>query len=449
MRKLHLFFLPAVFVLAAATLLAQSAPATTVEATGKAPGNVANCREQALTDALREAVRKGAGVNVTEQVKVTDFVLDYDRVFAASFGYVRNYTVLDARLGADDIYRVTVRAEVGAGDPSLRDMLALLQLVHLKQSPRIALTIIERIEGVPVGSEWTRAWFEEAARALKLQIVDRRTMLHQSQRLAGKDDFHGDARQAALRRAALAQDAEFEIEATVNAHYAGQERLHGLEVHVFTVGIDLRAVKTDSGDVVASVALPSTRIDSLLPTVQDAGREAVHKALTGGAQRTGDDDTPMGASRLFARIFAAWAAELDLGTIMRLEVARLPDAAHDALIRHLEQTEKVTALWPREFDPRGLTILDAESRLDVTGLKREVLAALGASYEFTGGTRHYLQFAPKSSENPGTAAAQTDSLVPTPPKTGVKTGMPGWAWALIGAGCIGALTGAFLLGRRR
>ena len=40
------------------------APAATVEAEGRAPGDMKTAREQALADALREAVRVGTGVDV-------------------------------------------------------------------------------------------------------------------------------------------------------------------------------------------------------------------------------------------------------------------------------------------------------------------------------------------------------------------------------------------------
>ncbi len=54
--------------------------ATEVEAEGRAVGDQRTAREQALADALREAVRVGGGVDVVSSSGVTDFALDCDRI---------------------------------------------------------------------------------------------------------------------------------------------------------------------------------------------------------------------------------------------------------------------------------------------------------------------------------------------------------------------------------
>jgi hypothetical protein len=51
------------------------APAAAVEAEGRAPGDMKTAREQALADALREAVRVGTGVDVWSATGVSDFTL--------------------------------------------------------------------------------------------------------------------------------------------------------------------------------------------------------------------------------------------------------------------------------------------------------------------------------------------------------------------------------------
>jgi len=70
------------------------APAATVEAEGRAPGDIKTAREQALADALREAVRVGTGVDVLSSTGVSDFTLDYDRILSSAFGHVKSYKVI-------------------------------------------------------------------------------------------------------------------------------------------------------------------------------------------------------------------------------------------------------------------------------------------------------------------------------------------------------------------
>jgi hypothetical protein len=77
--------------------------AATVEAEGRAPGDMKTAREQALADALREAVRVGTGVDVLSSTGVSDFTLDYDRILSSAFGHVKSYKVISSGLGKDQI----------------------------------------------------------------------------------------------------------------------------------------------------------------------------------------------------------------------------------------------------------------------------------------------------------------------------------------------------------
>jgi hypothetical protein len=208
---------------------------------------------------------------------------------------------------------------------------------------------------------------------------------------------------------------------------------------VFAVAVDLRALRPDTGAVLVSVPMATREVASDQEAKEAAARDVVHKLLAG----TGREDCP-GALALYRRVFAQWIAELDLGAIMRLEFAQLADAAHDALLAALRQTPQITAVWPREFDSRALSVVDVESRMDAQGLKGAVLKALGGGFTFDHGTAHALQFRPAAGGGP------------TEPSAGPaggggaasRSGLPPWAWALIGAGAVLAVVGAFALGRR-
>jgi len=95
----------AVALIAATTLGVTTIQASPVTAEGRTAGDSTSAREQALTDALREAVRLGAGVNIASQSQASNFALDYDRVFAAAFGYVKSYKVIESGMGKDGISR--------------------------------------------------------------------------------------------------------------------------------------------------------------------------------------------------------------------------------------------------------------------------------------------------------------------------------------------------------
>ncbi|MCX7826844.1 MAG: hypothetical protein N2689_14995 [Verrucomicrobiae bacterium] len=421
-------FHAACFLLAAH---ASSAGLVEVTAVGMAPGNATNAREQALTDALREAVRKGAGVDVVSQTKVSDFLLEYDRVFAASFGYVRGYTVTKAGLEDDGIYRVTVRAQVGEGRPDMSDKLALKMIVGLKQSPRVALQITESVDGLPAGGHFTKSWFEQAAREMQLNLVDTAYAGHQEAKLARRDDLTGERQTAAWRRADLAQKADFIVEAKVAGRYAGRQSLYGaLPVHRFSLSADLRAIRPDTGAVLASVPMAGRDIASPLESPEQAARDAVRQLLDGDPRSRSE-----GAIMLFRRIITNWMTELDLGTMMRLEFAHISDAEFGAVGKTLAATPKITSVRPREFDSRGISTMDVESRLDAAGLKDLVLKALGNAFVLDRLTENYLQF----------VRAKPPA---NPPFSFDLSHLPRWAWPLIGAGALGVLALVIWLWRR-
>jgi len=414
---------------------------TKVEAEGKAPGNVANAREQALADALREAVRKGVGVDVLSSTSVRDFVLDYDRVFAASFGYVRNYSVLGSSLGEDGIYRVKVQAEVGEGQPARKDELALRQIIQLKGSPRVALEIDELIENVPVGSDYAKSWFEAAAKDMQMQLVDVKRANYQSDRLAMRDEVFGNSHSAEIRRAGISQNADFIIQAKVRGRHLGAKTIYGEQGNEFSIVVDLRAVVPETGDIVASVPMQGQELWSNKAAAETAARQLVQGMLGGIADK--EQEFP-GAWVLFRKVFAAWVAEVDLGELKRLELARISDTEYDRLQKALGQNTKVSAVFPREFDSKGFSFLDVETRLDPTGLKSEVLNALGGSWQYDHGTKAYLQFTRSgsgigsSNDTTGTAGAPMQAAGSFPP----------WAWALVGAGVAAILFGVYSLGKK-
>ena len=390
-----------------------------VEAEGMAPGEHLTAREEALADALREAVRLGAGIDITSQTRITDMQLDYDRMFGSAFGYVRDYAVIESSLGADGIYRVKVKATVGDTAPDRRDVVALQQMVRLKGSPRVALQVDELIEGIPTGSELAKPWFENSAREMQLHLVDLATVNRNDDRLAARDAFFGEGQQAAMRRADFSQEADFLIQAKVRGRYLGKQggQYGSLPEHRFSYIVDLRALRPN-GQVIASVSIPGNEhYDSRLDSPDAAAREILHKLLQNDAWS------------LYRKIIVQWMTELDLGSLIRLEFAQIPDVDYDAVQQALRNDSKVTSVWSREFDSQGLSFIDVESRLKADALKRTVLNALGNYWSYDRGTDDYLQFKPSGYAHSNlTASAQSTRVPPS------AHGLPPWAWTLIGAG---------------
>jgi hypothetical protein len=367
------------------------APAATVEAEGRAPGDMKTAREQALADALREAVRVGTGVDVLSTTGVSDFTLDYDRILSSAFGHVKSYKVISSGLGKDQIYTVKVKADVEKGAPGAKNTLALRQIVLLKGSPRVSIAVQEQIDGAPAPTKYAQGIMEQTARELQFNLVDVSTASGQESKMAARDAILGNDKNAKLRSAGISQKSDFLIEGNIVARYVGKQSFYGsLPQHVFSVGGELRAIRPETGEVVAVAALPGTEnVESDLDSKEMAARDVIQKVLSTAGKNDGT--------------LARWVTETDLGAMKRLEFSGISSEDFQKIQTHLTDTEKISAVWPREFDSQGISVLDVETRLDNIGLGQEVTKATSNRVKLDRSTENLLAF----NANGGGAAAPT------------------------------------------
>ncbi|MEY3480292.1 MAG: hypothetical protein RIQ71_1067 [Verrucomicrobiota bacterium] len=367
--------------------------ATEVEAEGRAAGDQRTAREQALADALREAVRVGVGVDVLSSSGVSDFALDYDRILSSAFGHVKTYKILSSGLGEDQIYRIKVKATVEAGAPDAKNTLALRQIVQLKGAPRVSINVEEEIDGAPGETKYAQGIMEQTARELQFNLVDAGTARTYESKLAKRDAILGNERNEKLRSADISQKSDFLIEGRIVARYVGQQSIYGsLPQHVFSVGGELRAIRPETGEIVATAALPGTEnVESELESKEMAARDVIQKILASAGKQGG-------LPPLFSKVIAQWVTETDLGAVKRLEFTGIPNEDFQKIQASLKDTEKVSSVWPREFDSQGISVIDIETRLDNSSIDQEVSKASGGKAAMDRATDNLLAF--KYSDKP-------------------------------------------------
>ena len=185
--------------------------------------------------------------------------------------------------------------------------------------------------------------------------------------MAARDEILGNDKSAKLRKADISQKSDFLIEGKIIAKYIGQQSLYGsLPQHVFSVGGELRALLPDTGEIVATVALPGTEnIESQLDSKEMAARDVIQKVLASAGR---SDGTPP----LFNKILAKWVTETDLGAIKRIEFTGISNDDLTKIQTSLKETDKISSVWLREFDAQGLSVLDVETRLDNAGIQQKL-----------------------------------------------------------------------------
>jgi len=323
--------------------------AVEITAEGRAAGDLANAREIALADALREAVRQGTGLDVLGSTETRDFTLDFDRVLGSAFGHVKSYKVLESRLGQDGIYRVKIFADVEKGTPSAKNKLAMCELILRKNSPRLSVRI-----GGSSGDHAT-VLIEDAARDLQIQTVP------------------------------PGAPCDFQILGEISLRHNGRQTLNARPPeNVFACRGALRAVRTDTGEVVALDTLSELRnIGSPVLEIPDAANDALERAF-----RPDDND---GVTPILGKVIARWVAETDLGATKRIQISDIDSREFQRLAAALAEQEKISAVWPREFDSQGLSLIDVETRLDASALAQAIAKASGGRMRITRSTENLIE----------------------------------------------------------
>jgi hypothetical protein len=333
------------FAISLALLLPAVGFAVELTAEGRASGDYRTAREQALADAMREAVRLGIGVDLLGESRIKDFAMDYDRVLCSAFGHVKNYSILESKLGKDGIYRVKIQAEVAKGAPENKDSMALQQLIQAKGAPRLAFRVGASTDG-DAADGFSQAVLEEVATELQIPVV---------KSLAETSDGQNTA--------------DYFVEAQITANL---ERIETIGANptarVFSIACELRALDPETKTLVAVASFGSDRVHkSILPSDDAAQRDAIKKLLTAPA--------PDGGMRFFEKLLARWVSELDLGSVKRLEFSGITSEDFEKIQTTLTDTDKVGAVWPREFNANGKSVIDVETRLDNMALGKEVSKA--------------------------------------------------------------------------
>jgi hypothetical protein len=355
-----------------------------VEAEGRAPGDSGNARAEALADAMREAVRVGVGVNVVDQSQVRDFQMDFDRVFTASMGYVKNYKILTSSLALDGIYHVKIKADVGPGTPADNDRNVLKMLAKSRKSPRLKIQLEEKINGQSSSSTATD-WFGRLANEIGISIV---TDAPPAGGIAAKRAaILKRGTEAELRNSGVVSDCDYILEGTITASSGEPTLVFGSRRLMCSVDVGLRIVDPVSGSVVVSDTLEARRFaleEALSPEI--ACREAIRRSL----QEAPDDSRKQPGMRAFRMLFTHWIAEMDLGSITKVELTSFDLASAEKLQATLSKTDKVGAVWVRSVDESGVSVVDVESSLDGLTLARSICESLDNRYQLDRSDNRYI-----------------------------------------------------------
>lgn len=357
--KLKFFLLISFLAIFASSVFAD----VKVTGKGRAPGGRNTSQAQALADALHDAVQKGAGVNLLRTSKVTDFVLDYDRVFSSAFGYVRSYRIISSGLDEVGDYVVEVEATIGKGTPGMEETLALRNLIRLKGSPRIFIKANEKIGNVNITRSLTEGLLKELAKKMELEIV------------RGNKD-----------------GCDFVIEANVTGDYLGKRQFGDMAAPTCSVGCDIEGYRPDKDETIISVNIPSIDVSNFSVTSpEQAARKSIQRIFEADP-RLMSMTKNKSALTVFRRLISTWVTELDLGTRMMLRFNNIDHTTYLNIQKKLRDTSGIAQVWGRSFskDSSKPSLVEVEARLTADQLAETVKNA--GDFEVSENSKNYVVF---------------------------------------------------------
>jgi len=265
MKKLQLFLL---LVLACAGLaLAQD---VSIEATGYGV-----TKNDALTQAKREALAQGIGQMLTSQTEVENFMVKKDVILTQTMGHVKSYTTLKETQGPDGAWEVRVKAVVSKEGLS-KDLAALKILMQTIGNPRVAVLITEtNVDGLSASRAETILLDSLKAKGFKL--VDANQALRFRESADGVKAIGGDPDAAIKLGSKL--NAEVIIVGTVVAHEADVSKIPALAnsgMKSANATLSLKAFDVSTRTILSakSTSQPAANIN-----VAAAGNMAIERAV--------------------------------------------------------------------------------------------------------------------------------------------------------------------------
>ncbi len=303
-------------------LLAGTCALAQVQVTGMGAityNDMAAARDRALQDALRKAVEQTLGTMIDSQTRVENYMVVEDRILNWTRGYVKTFQIISERKAAEDLYEVTINAQVDAADLE-KDVNAVEHLIHSMGNPRIMFLVDEKNAGAASdGSHYFDVSMTAAETVLMnkfmekgFQVIDPATVRASKERDAVLAALHGDQKAAAALAVAL--EAEVVVTGKAVVTVASGVNLGGMKS--CQANLDARVIDADVGTVLAT-AMKNSAYPHIDPV--SGGAKAIEKA---GA---------LLADELIGKILQKWRSKFYQANTVKLMVTGLrsyTDASH-------------------------------------------------------------------------------------------------------------------------
>jgi len=247
--------------------------------------DVAKAREQAIDNALTASVARIVAEHLPEEILVKQFKKLNENIFKHTDQYVNNYKVLTEALGGQ-IYRVMVQATVAV--PKIHQELSDLQLLNKPANLPKILILLPGSESTDSSKSDesvadTQLSDQFVADLIAKQFADKNMVVIRADPLhKNSEPEDSENRPVLTDTAAVQMGQRMQADVVIMGKYSAllTPNTMGTDVRSFKGVVNLRALRTDSGVLIASAG--QTKI-----TVSDDENAGRKKALTNASILTG------------------------------------------------------------------------------------------------------------------------------------------------------------------
>lgn len=227
-------------------------------------------KDEAIRDAQRKAVERGAGTFIYSQSETKDFALVKDTVLARAAGFLQSFKVLSEKDEGDGTWSVKISAEVSI--KGIQDAWgAVTTLMQQVGRPKIMVVINEKVGREEVEDSTVQTAIVDELLKSGFAVVDR----EQLKDIDKKDLAAAAAEDSPARVQAIAKrfGAQMFIKGSANATPGVQKDIGGVLFFTFEGDANIRCFRTDTAQIMSSIAGAPTR------GVQQVARSAAKQAL--------------------------------------------------------------------------------------------------------------------------------------------------------------------------
>jgi len=266
--------------------------------------------DSARRDALRKALERGGGVEISSHSKAENFELIRDTIYARADGLVTDYKVLEQGEGAGGVRFCRIRAKVSKS--AIASTWGEVQNV-LDQigRPGIAVYIQERIDGTLQDSSILESQIER-------RLLDAGFAVYAGQQLralAEKESMDANSEGNIAKLQAIAKDfgTQIFITGTAQADAAGVRELAGEPTAMYNGDGMIKMYYTDTAQLLASESLANWRGGAR--GFHTVSPQAGKKALENAGQEL--------VERCYMSVMQRWATRISAGGELTLEIEGL------------------------------------------------------------------------------------------------------------------------------